>query len=544
MSAGHGAALYLGAIMMRCIGVTTGCFGAIVLGMACGPDPIAQEELEEVCGEKGPFRVLEIEPDQQLSRSTLRIGDRRVFVVDRATDDGAGPFPDVIDSEIWSTGLCGESPVQLADDLDQVFTIDRWPDVLLGCKMATGEIFEVDPAGERAPHLVFKGDVERYGCALRWTVHGLVSVVRGDEDFGALILSPYPDDPRTQTSEPVTLLDPVRITSTGRGGSNIIANSIRAFTDSVLAIDAEDALVRVDLADRSATTLQTGVREIEASRDGKYVMWQDMTVTREGERALEGKVFLRELPDGQDELLGETALQYTALALGYTQAGMVQLEFESSSQKKLFFLPGLQSMEVPRDLFFNGKLEDGRWLGGSMFENFFELFDLQAGTKKRLFQRPADLAWFEADGLVLFETTKQCCVDGDMRDEGPLWRVPFDGEAKQIAPRGSRLTRPLPDGRSVGPVDVGEDWLGMLVVNDASSGEERRVDDHVAGLSLATNWFEAEGLITYSVSDGERSGVYLARLPQQARSGVVKRAVGEDVAVDFVRRPDGEPRAR
>ncbi|MCY1067749.1 hypothetical protein OV090_23595 [Nannocystis sp. RBIL2] len=525
------------------IGATTGCIGAIVLGMACGPDPIAQEELEEVCGEDGPFRVLEIDPDQQLSSWPLRVGDRRVFMVNRAAQDGVGSFPEVIDSQVWSTGLCGESPVQLADDLDQVFTIDRWPDVLLACKMATGEIFEVDPSGERAPHLVFTGDVERYGCALRWTDHGLLSVVGHGEDFGALMLSPYPDDPRTQTSAPVAVLDPVRITSTGRGGSNIVANSIRAFADSVLAIDGEDALVRVDLADRSVTTLQTGVREIEASRDGRYVMWQDMMVTREGDRALEGKVFLRELPDGQDELLGETALQYTMLALGYTQAGMVQLEFERSAQKKLFFLPGLQSMEVPTDLFFNGKLEDGRWLGGSMFDNFFELFDLQAGTKKRLFPRPTDLAWFEPDGLVVFETTKRCCVDGDMRDEGPLWRVPFDGEAKQIAPRGSRLTQPLPDGRSVGPVDVGEDWLGMLVVNDASTGEERRVDDHVAGHSLSTNWFEDEGLITYSVSDGERSGVYLARLPQQARSGVVKRTVREGFADDFVRRPDETPMA-
>jgi hypothetical protein len=522
------------------IGATTGCIGAIVLGMACGPDPIAQEELEEVCGEDGPFRVLDIDPDQQLSRLPLRVGDRRVFKVDRVAPDGAGSFPDVIDSQLWSTGLCGESPVQLADDLDQVFTIDRWPDVLLGCKMATGEIFEVDPAGERAPHLVFTGDV-RYGCALSWTDHGLLSVSGHDEDFGALMLSPYPDDPRTQTSEPVAVLDPVRITSTGRGGTNIVANSIRAFADSVLAIDGEDALVRVDLADRSVTTLQTGVREIEASRDGRYVMWQDMTVTREGDRALEGKVFLRELPDGQDELLAETALQYTMLALGYTHAGMVQLEFERSPQKKLFFLPGLQSMEVPTDLFFNGKLEDGRWLGGSMSENYFELFDLQAGTKKRLFPRPADLAWFEEDGLVLFETTKQCCIDGDMRDEGPLWRVPFDGEAKQIAARGSRLTQPLPDGRSVGPVGVGEDWLGMLVVNDASTGEERRVDDHVAGRSISTNWFEDEGLITYSVADGERSGVYLARLPQHARSGVVKPPLREGFTADFVRRPDEQP---
>ena len=518
------------------------CIGAIVLGMGCGPDPVAQEELGEVCGEDGPFRVLEIDPDQRLGSSRpLRVGDRRVFTVDRVSPDSGGIYPDVLESQVWSTGLCGEAPVKLADDLDQVFTIERWPDVLLGCSSETGEIFEVDPLGARAPHLVFAGDAGEWDCALRWTEQGLLSVVEHDEDFGALMLSPYPDDPRTQTSEPGPLLDPVRITSTGRGGTHMVANSIRALADTVLAIDGKDALVRVDLADRSVTTLQEGVREIEASRDGKYLLWQDMTVTREGDRALEGKIFLRELPAGKDELLGESALQYSVLALGHSAAGLVQLEFEREPTKKLFFVPGLQSLEVPAELFINGKLEDGRWLGGSVFDNYWELFDLQAGTQERLFSRPAELVGFETDGLVLFETTKKCCIDSDGREEGPVWRVPFDGEAEQIAPRGNRQMRLLPDGRVVGPVAIGEDWLGTLVVNDGASGEERRVDDRVAR-TVATNWFADEGLIAYSVADDERSGVYLARL-SQARSGTVQRSAGEGFALEMVRGADGRPMA-
>lgn len=208
--------------------------------------------------------------------------------------------------------------------------------------------------------------------------------------------------------------------------------------------------------------------------------------------------------------------------------------------KKLFFLPRLESVEAPADLFLNKKLDDGRWLGGSLSDNFFYLHDLREGTKEQLFSRPVDLAWFEDDALVAFETAKKCCIEGDLRDEGPLWRVPFDGEPEQLAERANRYTRLLPDGRIFGPLGIGADWLGILVVLDPSTGEERRVDDRVDGRSVDTRWFEDEGLISYSVSDGERSGVYLARLSHHERSGARKAVMREGHAIDVVRGAEGE----
>ncbi|MCY1057024.1 hypothetical protein [Nannocystis sp. SCPEA4] len=515
-----------------------GWVAAIVLAMGCGPDPVAQEELEEVCGEAGPFRVLELEPDQRIAAvRSLRIADRRVFVVHRVAADDTSSIPSWSDPEVWSTGLCGESPVQLSSDIEKIFTNERWPDVLLGCKQETGEVFELDPLGVRAPHLVFAGDPAAVGCALRWSDHGLLSVVPHDDDFGALMLSPYPEDPRTQTSEPVTLLDPVRITENGTGGTGMIAGSIRTFADSVLALDGKDTLVRVDLADRSVTTLQEEVREIDASFDGRYVMWQDMAVTRESDWATEGKVFLRDLTAGGDALLGETSLTYSLNPLGYAGGGIVQLDFPSAPMQRIFFLPGLESIPAPSDLVINTKLDDGRWLVSSRSDNFFYWYDLREGTREQLFSRPADLVWFESDALVLFETEKQCC---DERDEGPLWRVPFDGEPEQLAERGNRSMRLLPDGRIIGPVGIGSDGVGRLVVIDPSTGEERRVDDRVDGRSVDTRWFEDEGLISYSVSDGERSGVYLARLSQHERSGARKAVVREGHAIDVGRGAEGE----
>ncbi|MBZ5715517.1 hypothetical protein [Nannocystis pusilla] len=190
--------------------------------------------------------------------------------------------------------------------------------------------------------------------------------------------------------------------------------------------------------------------------------------------------------------------------------------------------------------FLNKKLDDGRWLGGSLFDNFFYLYDLREGTREQLFSLPVNIAWFEDDALVGFEAAKKCCIEGDLRDEGPLWRVPFDGEPEQLAERANQYTRLLPDGRLIAPLGIGADWLGRLVVIDPSTGEERRVDDRVDGRSLDTRWLEDEGLISYSVSDGERSGVYLARLSQHERSGARKAVMREGHAIDLVRGAEGE----
>ena len=497
-----------------------------------------------MCGQEGPFRVLELAADQQLVHgSPLRIGDRLVFVVHRVEPgDGVATFPNIRDPEVWSTGLCGESPVKLADGSSDVFTIDQWPDVLLACMQETGEIVSLDPLGVAEPHLVFAGVPDVFGCALRWTDHGMLSVVPHDEDFGALMLSPYPEDPRTQTAEPETLLDPVRITPTNVGGSGIVAHSIRTFAGSVLALDAEDALVRVELANRSVMTLREEVRAIEASRDGRYLLWQDLGITGGKETFPEGQIFLRDLTSGGDALLGETSLQYSIWALWYAEHGIVQLarSFLGDEPKKIFFLPGLESIEVPSDLFLNTRLEDGRWVGGSSFESYYDLIDLKAGSSERLFPRPVQIAGFEDGGLVVFEA-KRCCIDGHPHDEGPLWRVPYDGSPKKLGERATRFTQKLADGRFLSPVGIGSDWLGTLIVTDPSTREERRIDDRVGARSLGTRWGAEDGLISYSVSDGERSGVYVARLPQYARGGAFAGKSREGVVVDVVRDADGRP---
>jgi hypothetical protein len=79
----------------------------------------------------------------------------------------------------------------------------------------------------------------------------------------------------------------------------------------------------------------------------------------------------------------------------------------------------------------------------------------------------------------------------------------------------------LSDGRLLTPVGVDERWLGELAIVDPETLEERRIDTRVAALSgveLAdvpkgqpTRRVVDDDTIVYAVSDGERTGVWLAR---------------------------------
>ena len=92
------------------------------------------------------------------------------------------------------------------------------------------------------------------------------------------------------------------------------------------------------------------------------------------------------------------------------------------------------------------------------------------------------------------------------------------------------------DGRLLGPVGVGAHWLGALVLVEPGTRDESRIDDHVHVHSIDQSRVNDEGIISYSVADGERSGVYLARLPLPAAgrsgAGIVQRRQGRGSSRD------------
>lgn len=512
--------------------------------MGCGPDPAAQAELEDVCGGPSPLRVLELGPDEAVrGLATISVQDRVLYVVSRVDEDAPDAAPASGESTVWATGPCGESPVQVATGVDHVFTVDAWPDVALGCEEATGNVVVLDPTGARAPHVAFSAIAhDGGGCGLKWTDFGVVAVEQRSENFGALRLYPYPDDPWTGTSVPVALIDPIPLTESYSRGTDYIGNVVYAYPDHVLARTPERTLVRIELADVSVSTLQTEVAAFAASRAGEFVLWQDTTITVEHSGYHEGEVFLRELANGEDVPLGETALGYSFWPLLWAEQGLVMLGFGPVSKglQRIFFLPELDFVDLPAGTFLNAKLADGRWLGGPLGAEYVEAFDLRAGASTRLFPRVATVVGLEDDAVRVLEVPR-CCADSDPRAEGPMWRVPLDGSpATQMSARATRLVQFLGDGRMVGPVGANAQGLASLVLVEAETGAEARIDDSVYFYSMDPRRVQEEGIVRYSVVDGDRSGVYLAKLPAAARS-VTARAGGEVVTVDWVPGPDGRP---
>lgn len=524
--------------------------GCLATMSSCGPETaIEPAELDEVCGEASAFRVLELEPDEHLRWvPPLRIGDRVLYLISKlAPIEADDSYAEVLGTTVWATGPCGESPVQLATGISDLFTVEAWPDVPLGCVEATGDVVALDPTGAREPHVVFKGVADTFRCGLRWTPHGVVSVSEHDEELGALLLHPYPADPYTETAMPTTLLDPMRMTPSGRSGPSYRGWTMQAFDDFVLAVSGDDTLVRIELADGTTTPLQSSVWGFDASPTGEYVVWQGTTFTSDDIYAPVGEIFLRDVAVGTDALLAETSIRHSWFPARSAEDGVIPLTLgvRSESPVRLFWLPELESIDLSPESYVSAPLDAERWLVGSTLDARLEVVNPRKGEKRRLIESAGRRWRIGADALGVHQV-RQCCIDGDQRDEGPVWRVPLDGsEPQQLVPRATRFLGWQADGRIVTAIDIDSQLLGTLIVVDTATQEERRIAGRVSVNSLDLSRAAEDGTVTFSVSDGKRSGVYLARLPAHTSD---RRATfgptAEPLEVDVLPGPDGRSRIR
>lgn len=477
--------------------------------VACGSDVVETVEFGEVCGLPSPFRVLDLDPGEHLIGAPEHVGSRVLYRVGPYTDDPDATFPRTTTSTVWATGPCGESPVKVATNIDTLFTVDAWPGEVLGCRLDTGDVFALDPSGALEPQLVYT-DVGHFNhCGLRWTPHGMLSIVpHDDETLGALVLHPYATNPWDDVPEPVILAESIRSSDKSRrGGIHIIGNILRSFDEFVLAVTPDNTLIRVNLDDRSTSFLKANVVGFDASRSGRYILWQDDTITTPDENYPEGKILFADLDEGTSTLIGESSLARSSFPMTFADEGIFTFA-TSDLDQRLFVLPDFESIEFPAKYFLSAVLDGNRWLASSLRDGFYDLVDVGAGTHTQLFPRETSMLEIDSEAAMLLEVSV-----GDFRAQSPLWRVPLDGgEPERRAQRATQRTRFLDDGRLLTPVEIDADWLSTLILVEANSELEQQIDDHVAASSLDTTSND-EGIVTYSVSDGDRSGVYLARLP-------------------------------
>jgi hypothetical protein len=483
--------------------------GFAVLG--CGGEP-SYVEYAEVCGQVGPFQVLELESGERLNGKPFKVGERVVFAVGRGTASESGePAPSTIGKALWTTGPCGEAPKRVAKDVETAYAAPPWPGVLLGCDSAAGELLAIDPTGARPSHAVYTGLT---GCNLYWTEHGMVSVlaptedvdggVTGEPGLGTLQLYPYPADPfdEDDVSEPVVLLEAMRVTS--REGL-ATEQQLRVYSAFALAITADDVLVRVELADGAMSRVQPGVAGFVADDVGRYLLWQDVTATDDNPNYPAGKLFLRDRNDSTDLFLGQGVLAFNGNALRYIDRGIIYLGLEAI---RVFSVPDMGFHDLPDVGRIAALIGDHQWLMAGRGK--LSLVDLVEDTTTILVRGSGDILRILADGVDLLEVPN-CCQRSTLRAEGPLWFIPFAGEARKLAARASRWGHTFGDGRRAVMVDISGDWRGTLALTDPETGEALRIDDGVYVQVHAPKQVFGADVLVYSIPRGERAGVWLAR---------------------------------
>jgi hypothetical protein len=396
-----------------------------------------------------------------------------------------------------------------------------WPDVVLACDLSRGDLVMLDLTGATEPQVIMSGlSTRSWDCADNWTPFGALNVVETEGGAASLQLHPYPSHPGVEPPAPVVLLDSIRL---GDNLGGVVSGAFRyrfgalyTYPDHAFALIDDDALVRVELSDGTVSTVQTNVHAFAAAADGETLLWQDRTATSvDSVGNVVSKTYLRVAGGDEDVLLGETALVYDQLSLAWVDHGIVTLALGEWDERswRLYTLPGLESIALPPGTTLEAPLADGSWIGRSNDDSLIHRIDPGENVDSPMFPRPAKILRIEDDAILIRELPP-CCDEAyyDWRSEGALWRVRLDGKrAQRLAERATAYMQPIDDERLVTAVDLGANWLGNLVIVDSESGEERRIDERVAAASFDRP-LPGEGVITYSVADGARSGIYRARL--------------------------------
>jgi hypothetical protein len=227
-----------------------------------------------------------------------------------------------------------------------------------------------------------------------------------------------------------------------------------------------------------------------------------------------GKVFLHDTTDGSDTFVAMTTLN--TIGLSFTSSGMFLLNIGPSwsSPQRVYSIDTLEYVELPPNRSFAGQAGDDRWLISRWWAGGpHELFDPGTGEVTPLFAGDGTLLQRNDDGLEILDV-KPCCLEEDtLTDQGAIYFVPFDGSpARRLVEEATRFNRRLQDGRLAGMLDLDDELLGRLVLLDPDTHSTRLIDDRVFAYGLTGVPAHGENTMVYSVDDGARSGVWLARL--------------------------------
>ena len=472
--------------------------GALACADDGGPEPLAFAEL---CGQHGPVRLLELPPGHQLQSNGIpfRVGDRHYF---RTRPIGASA-----DSvEVWSTGPCGESPRRLATDVDWLTPFSHfWPGSVFACGRTSDAVVLLDPEG--GPPTPFMPGTR---CDDRFTNHGVVATEPSPDDptVATLRFHPYPADPRDPPPPSLVLHEQVRLQADD--GEHVSKGLLLLRRpDEVFALDLEDRLLRFDLADGSVAVIATDARAFVVDESGRYVLWQHTAADHTSSTLLVSPILLADRETGVSVALGQGSLGQ--LGGAFSRLGPDLLFLHLGGLARVFHLPDLFSFDLPAHLHPLNALDDRRILVFSTFDGSTGIYDGDLGTFTPLVVRPGDI--FDVDSQrILF--LARASYDYSLPAPGPLYHVALDGSDSRVVARALDHAILEDDRHLLGIADL-DRGRGTLLRTDLDTAREYIIDTAVRADALHLDVGFGPDHIVYSVDDGDRSGVHVARLPSR-----------------------------
>ncbi|MCX4243184.1 hypothetical protein [Paraliomyxa miuraensis] len=401
---------------------------------------------------------------------------------------------------IYSIDHCGEEPRLLANDIDFMYTSEGYSAALLGCNASSGDVFALDPSGEQAPTRLLK-DV---GGKIYPTLGGILGVERGStEDFGTLTFHP---DITMPSAPSIALLDEVVVPYTEPRYNNTVFFSVAA--ETAFAVTRDGELVSIELPTRQATVLRTGVAAMDVSVDGRWVLWQEGTPEPPAPQEA-GPVHLLDRTSGEDvyDDIGRVNVLDSNIRID------VALIDRADGSSSLVVLPSLEriDLEGPGWFISHRSPPDGLLLGQRLDEQRrFSLYrmDLASGE-------PSFLA--EVDDIKVNGEEVIVAIEHDEWDYS-YWRVLARAGEPELLAEHAYWPAMLSEDRIATVRDIDDSHHGDLWIEDPGTGEHTLLDRDVFRFvpgphpELGHPWPYDDDVVAWSVHDGDRSGLWAARV--------------------------------
>lgn len=452
---------------------------------ACGGDGVDPVELVEHCGSTDPVTLLALDPDVYPSRNPLHaarlVGERAVLLVEEyapGTEFPAESGEDLVGTQVWAVGQCGEDPQMIAEDVDFLFDTRHafGEEVVLACRRATDEVLALDPAGGD-PRVVMEG----IGCAILPAGGGAVAVMPDapGSETGALVFLESLTDPGATAQ---TVFDDALVPFIDTGFYFADVRRFRTTEDEALVLTSSGAIVAVDVTDGSTKVEVDDAAGFELSYDGRFIMWQPGPPVMAGGAWDLREMYLLDRETGEQLELGEARF---GIGSGGVQSGMVRASADFFDEHTtVVLLPELKQLSFPPDKFVNGRHpESGLVMWSPSDEDKspgpLHVLDPETEEETAVFDRYG--GWtYDGDQFLMLEETAE--------DEYTLWERYLDEpEQARVV---DRVFQPffVSDRRVAAVRELGGTRVGSLVVIDRDDGAELVVAEQANAFSSRLNW--------------------------------------------------------